>query len=168
MPRYFYTGNATRPYRRGGFIFTFESIGLVAGQRPGILEVSEDKAAEALAGFGPPVEEVTGAEFEALKKNGISGDPSWRRSINQAVPASASSPSAVPVGTGPAFTAAIEGPGAVVRPEAAGLPVADKRVGGVPSSVDEVIELGEVGAAPPDLPPEPVERRGGRRRRGSV
>jgi len=66
--RYFSTTNASRPYRAGGFTFRFDSLDFAGGSWTGVLSVEQEGHADALAGLGPPVKEITEAEFNALKK----------------------------------------------------------------------------------------------------
>lgn len=67
--RYFKTSNATRQYRAGGWIATFEPIDNVGGSWLGLLAVESDSAASQLVfARHPQIAEITQAEYEELKK----------------------------------------------------------------------------------------------------
>jgi hypothetical protein len=66
--RFFKTGNASRRYRKDGFVFDFEPLFFSGGSWLGTLVVDDGKQAESLAKFGPPVYEIEEAEYEELKK----------------------------------------------------------------------------------------------------
>ena len=139
--RYFYTGNATRPYRSGRLTFTFEVCGGVGGQRFGFLEAEGD-AAEALASLGPPVREITAEEYGKLKKNKQSGEPRWLVSLPSLQGQSKQNLSAALAGNPPASMAAIT----VERVQAAESPPSNE-----PVDIDDAVSVAPVAEPPPDL-----------------
>lgn len=68
MARFFKTGNATRPYKKDGLIFEFEPLVYASGTWIGALEEGREERAEIIASYGPPVSEISEAEFLDLKK----------------------------------------------------------------------------------------------------
>jgi hypothetical protein len=68
ITRYFYTGNASRTYKKSGLVFTFDPLEFSGGSWSGTLAVENPEQAEVLASFGPPVKEVKEAEYTQLKK----------------------------------------------------------------------------------------------------
>lgn len=148
MPRFFYTSNASRPYSAGGLSFVFEVVGSVAMQRVGILEVHDEKAADALlAKKIPAIREISAAEFAELKKNASPSSVSWLVSPRGQRPVSPPAPVVPPVASPPVFTEATSP--APAEPGDIGDIFAD-----MPAAPAE---------PPPDLPPDPAAGKRGKR-----
>lgn len=107
--RYFKTSNASRPYRAGELLFSFEPVDQVGGIWFGVLAVEDDSAASSLEGAAyPQVTPISEEEYAALKKKPLSPLSSSRESRPQpvlpesqpsAAPAAAAAPQESPAST---------------------------------------------------------------------
>lgn len=75
--RYFQTSNASRPYRVGNDIFTFEPAFQVGGNWHGVLAVEESAASSLAAGKFPQVKEISAEEYDAAKKKPLPPNSSF-------------------------------------------------------------------------------------------
>lgn len=66
--RYFKTSNASRQYRAGGSLFSFEPVDQIGGSWLGVLALEESDASILAAANLPQVEAITEADYDALKK----------------------------------------------------------------------------------------------------
>lgn len=84
MTRYFKTANASRPFEAGGFVFHFVPTISLGGRTEGVYVTSRDEEANALANHGPPIREITLADYEDIQKKKQRSTPSislWRKPI---------------------------------------------------------------------------------------
>lgn len=68
--KFFSTSNASRTYKAGGLVFTFEPVTNIGGSWLGVLAL-EQSSADILAGAAasiPQISEITEVEYEELKK----------------------------------------------------------------------------------------------------
>jgi hypothetical protein len=89
--RYFKTTNASRQYKTGGLVFTFEPVANVGGSWLGVLAVGEPAASTLAAAGIPQVSEITSSEYEEAKKKSEEGSQ-FLRTLAAQQPAVSSAP----------------------------------------------------------------------------
>jgi hypothetical protein len=83
--RFFKTSNASRQYRTGGLLVTFEPVENVGGTWSGLLAVEVDSIASQIAAAGfTQITEITEAEYDDLKKKPATPNSSFRDSAPRA------------------------------------------------------------------------------------
>jgi len=126
--RYFRTTNASRQYRAGDIVVTFEPVDNIGGSWSGLLAADEPAASKLAGAALPQVTEITKEEYDGLKKKPPTLNPSFRDSVRPPHPFSPQlpvvGPAVAPSAATPSNKAAPVAPQAQVK--AAKLEVPDE------------------------------------------
>ena len=87
--RYFRTSNATRKYKVGTYVFSFEKLSFASGAWMGVAEIDDEESGEALASYGPPVVEIDEKEYTDLKKKNGKHFPHTAQTVSPESPVAA-------------------------------------------------------------------------------
>lgn len=86
--KYFKTGNASRRYKKDNITVEFEPLIFEQGSWVGAISFEENSpSAKALSGFGPPVTEISEAEFNRLKKKPMMNSTDSSEVLSETTPA---------------------------------------------------------------------------------